>query len=251
VAPATVTQGRVALQPAVERLLALGYGLTYDAIVRGFAPYEALIDEVVALVGGGLPPHAVPRILDVSCGTGTVAERLARRGWTVVALDAVAHLVAVARRRHRDSGLSISFHHADVARDPVPGGGSFDVLVSMHTLYWHPDPTALLEACRSALKPGGQALFLTYARPARVWQTFADLRRRRGWAEACRALRWLLPTAVFDLFRGIEPRYLSRAEFEATLGAAGFEVLEVRETFLAGISLLASARVATVPAPTP
>jgi SAM-dependent methyltransferase len=113
----------------------------------------------------------------------------------------------------------------------------------MHTLYWHSDPAALLEGCRRALRPGGHALFLTYARPARVLRTFADLRKRRGWVEACRALRWLIPTALFDLFRGVDPRYLSRVEFETALRAAGFEVLETRETFLAGISLLAWTRV--------
>jgi SAM-dependent methyltransferase len=240
----TATEARVGIQPAVERLIAVGYGLTYDAIVRGFPPYESLIDEVATLVARGAAPGppAATRVLDVSCGIGTVAERLARRGWTVVALDAIGHLVDVARRHHRDSGLSLSFHHVDLARDPVPGGGSFDVLVSMHTLYWHPDPAALLAACQRALTPGGHALFLTYARPAHVLRTFADLRRRRGWGEAWRALRWLLPTALFDLFRSVDPRYLSRAEFEVALRRAGFEVLETRETFLAGISLLAWTR---------
>lgn len=234
----------VTIQPAVERLLAIGYGLTYDAIVRGFPPYEALVDEVVALVARGAGPGlpGATRVLDVSCGIGTVAERLARRGWSVVALDAIAHLVDVARRHHRDSGLSLSFHHADLAREPAPGAGSYDVLVSMHTLYWHPEPGRLLVACREALKPGGHAVFLTYTRPAHVGRTFADLRRARGWSAACRALRWLLPTAVFDAFRGVEPRYLKRPQFEGLLHEAGFEILELRETFLAGISLLAWAR---------
>jgi SAM-dependent methyltransferase len=234
----------MSIQPALERVIAIGYGLTYDAIVRGFEPYEALIDEVVALVARGATPGApaATRVLDVSCGIGTVATRLARRGWTVVALDAVAHLVAVARRHHRDSGLSLSFHHADVARDPLPTVGAFDVLVSMHTLYWHPDPAALLAACRRALKPGGHAVFLTYERPARVLRTFAEVRRQRGWWEALRALRWLVPTALFDLFRGVDPRYLKRVEFDGALRAAGFEILERRDTFLAGISLLAWAR---------
>jgi SAM-dependent methyltransferase len=229
----------MSIQPALERVIAIGYGLTYDAIVRGFEPYEALIDEVVALVARGATPGApaATRVLDVSCGIGTVATRLARRGWTVVALDAVAHLVAVARRHHRDSGLSLSFHHADVARDPLPTVGAFDVLVSMHTLYWHPDPAALLAACRRALKPGGHAVFLTYERPARVLRTFAEVRRQR-------ALRWLVPTALFDLFRGVDPRYLKRVEFDGALRAAGFEILERRDTFLAGISLLAWARTA-------
>ena len=239
----SMSEGMTA-QPPIERMIAVGYGLTYDAIVRGFAPYEALLDEIVALVSHAATPGpaSATRVLDVSCGIGTVAERLARRGWSVVALDPIEHLVDVARRTHRDSGLSLSFHHADVAKDSVPGGGTFDVLVSMHTLYWHPDPVALLTACRRALRPGGHAVFLTYERPAHVARTFSDVRARSGWLEAMRALRWLLPTAIFDFFRNVKPRYLSRAEFTAALGTAGFEVLETRETFLAGISLLAWTR---------
>jgi SAM-dependent methyltransferase len=230
----------MSIQPAVERLIAVGYGLTYDAIVRGFPPYEALVDDVVALVARGAQPGAptATRVLDVSCGIGTVAARLARRGWTVVGLDAVAHLIDVARRHHRDPELSLTFHHADVARDPVPASGSYDVLVSMHTLYWHPDPVALLAACRRALKPGGHAVFLTYERPARVLRTFAELRRCQGSWEAIRALRWLAPTALFELLRGAKPRFLRRDLFDTVLRDAGFEVLEGRQTFLAGISLL-------------
>ena len=239
---------RVAAQPKIERLIAVGYGLTYDAIVRGFGPYEALLDEIVALVGrgAGAGPPTATRVLDVSCGIGTVAERLARRGWSVVALDPVEHLVAVARRNHRDSGLSLSFHHLDAATGALPGAGTFDVVLSMHTLYWHPDPQALLSACRHALRPGGHALFLTYARPAHVARTFAEVRARWGWLEAVRALRWLVPTALFELFRNVQPRYLSREEFTAALASAGFEVLETRETFLAGISLLAWTRATAV-----
>ena len=236
---------RLAIQPALERAIAIGYGLTYDAIVRRFAPYQALIDEVATLVASGARPGApaATRVLDVSCGIGTVAARLAQRGWSVVGLDAIAHLVAVARRHHRDSGLSLSFHHLDVARDILPGAGTFDVLVSMHTLYWHPDPQALLAGCRRALHPGGHALFLTYTRPARVRRTFDELCQHAGLFEALRALRWLLPTALFDLLRNVRPRYLSDEQFTGALRAAGFEVIETRETFLAGISLLAWARV--------
>ena len=231
-------------QAPIERLVAVGYGLTYDAIVRGFAPYEALLEEIEALIGRAATPGPAggTRVLDVSCGIGTVAQRLARRGWSVVAVDPIEHLVSVARKHHRDSGLSLSFHHADAARDPVPGAGTFDVLVSMHTLYWHPDPAALLAACRRALRPGGHAVFLTYERPAHVRRTFAEVRAQRGWSAAVRALRWLLPTALFDFFRSVKPRYLSRAQFAEALSAAGFEVLETRETFLAGISLLAWTR---------
>ena len=129
--------------------------------------------------------------------------------------------------------------HLDVARDPPPGAETFDALVSMHTLYWHLAPRALLDGCRRALKPGGHAVFLTYSRPARVGRTFREVWKREGCASALRALRWLVPTALFEMLRDFEPRYLTRDEFHAALAGAGFEILESRETFLAGISLLA------------
>lgn len=227
----------------LDRLVAVAYGLGYDAVVRGFPPYQALLDEVVTCVArasGGAPPHDV-KVLDIACGTGTVAARLAREGYRVVALDTVEHLVAVARRRYGESG-TIAFHNLDLAQHPVPEAGMFDVVVSMHTLYWHPDPRGVLEACRSALRPGGHGLFLTYARPAHVARTFAVIRAEQGLAGAVRALRWLLPTAVFEAVRHYEPRYMRRDEFHRTLAQAGLEILELRETFLAGLSLLALTR---------
>jgi SAM-dependent methyltransferase len=233
---------------ALERLVAVGYGLTYDAIVRGFPPYQALLDEVASYVGrsGRAGSSRGPvKVLDVSCGTGTVAARLARDGYAVVALDVVEHLVAVARRRY-GSASNVAFHHLDVARDPIPGAGSFDTLVSMHTLYWHPNPLGVLKACRRALKAGGHGVFLTYARPARVGRTFRQLRARQGFGAAARALRWLLPTAAFEMFRQYQPQYFGRDEFERLLARAGFEVLEVRTTFLAELSLLAWVRARNV-----
>ena len=235
----------MAIRRVIERLVAAGYGLTYDAVVRGFRPYEALLDEVAGFLARSAPAsgRGSTKVLDVACGSGTVAFRLAREGYAVVGLDAVEHLVEVARKRGRpQAGPAPVFHHLDVARDPLPGAGTFEALVSMHTLYWHPAPKALLDGCRRALKPGGHAVILTYSRPARVGQTFKEVRARDGLGSALRALRWLVPTALFEMLRGFEPHYLSREEFHAALAGAGFEVLESRETFLAGISLLAWVR---------
>lgn len=228
-------------QDAVERLVARAYGFAYDAIVTGFAPYEALIDEIAAFVAGATPaaPGRPVRVLDVACGTGTLAHRLARPGYSVVGLDVVSHLVDIARAREAGNVADLEFHHADIAHDAVPGGGSFDVLVSMHTLYWHPEPDALLRACRRALRPGGHALFLTYTRPALVVATFRRLWVEGGPGRAIDGLRWLLPTAAFERFRHDRPRYFGQDEFHDRLRGAGFDILASRQTFLSGISLLA------------
>jgi hypothetical protein len=47
---------------------------------------------------------------------------------------------------------------------------------------------------------------------------------------------------AFEFFRESEHRYLSATEFHETLGHAGFEVLEARQTFLSGLSCLAWCR---------
>lgn len=235
------------VQRTVERLIALGYAFCYDAVVRGFRPYEAMLDEIVRLIerSRAAGSTAPVRVLDVSCGVGTAAARLARAGHAVVGIDAVERLVAVARASGRAGGGRVSFHHVDVAGDPIPGRGTYDVVVSMHTLYWHPQPEAVLQACRRALKPGGHGVFLTYARPAHIVQTFREVRAAEGLAAGIRALRWLVPTAIFEALRACEHRYLSEDEFHAALARAGFEVLESRQTFLAGLSRLAWARART------
>ena len=239
------TGGPRALMHATERLVAKSYGLMYDAVVSGFPPYEALLDQVFAYVERSAPVGAGatrPTVLDVSCGVGTVAARLAARGYAVTGADSVGHLVDVARRRHGDRPGSPRFENVDVAAASVAGAGTFDVVLSMHTLYWHPRPDAVLTACRRMLKPGGHAVFLTYARPARVVRTFADVHAHSGLVPAMRSLRWLVPTAVFEMLRHVDRRYLTEADFLAGLRAAAFEILESRETFLAGISRLAWVR---------
>jgi len=115
----------------------------------------------------------------------------------------------------------------------------------MHTLYWHDQPHALLEGCRRALRPGGHAIFLTYGRPASVVKTFGEVRGREGWGAALHALRWLVPTVLFETARDCKHRYYGESEFHATLEAAGFEVLEGHRSFLAGLSHIAWVRVPT------
>jgi 2-polyprenyl-3-methyl-5-hydroxy-6-metoxy-1,4-benzoquinol methylase len=233
---------RHSVRAATERMIAVGYGLTYDAVVSGFPPYERLLEEVIALVARSAPAGASSSVIDVSCGTGTVAARLAAVGYRVTGVDAVGHLVDVARERWGCRGLALTFEHRDVASEPPPSEGTFDVVLSMHTLYWHPQPDALLAACRRALKPGGHAILLTYGRPAHVLSTLREVRSQRNSLEALRALRWLLPTAVFETLRHVDRRYLSETDFRTAVTAAGFEILDIRNTFLAGISRLAWTR---------
>jgi SAM-dependent methyltransferase len=233
----------MAMAEVMDRLVAAGYGLAYDAVVTGFPPYESLLDQIADRVGRSVPAgvdRRTIRVLDVACGTGTLARRLARDGYTVVGLDPVAHLVEVARRY----SPGITFHHRDIARDSVPDGGCYDVLVSLHTLYWHPEPGGLLAGCRRALTRGGHGVFLTYTRPPRVARTFRDVAHDTGLGDGLSALRWLVPTAAFEMLRSCERRYLSVVEFHARLAQGGFELLSSAPAFLGGVSQMAWVRAA-------
>jgi SAM-dependent methyltransferase len=230
----------------MDSLAAVGYGLAYDAVVRAFRPYTQLLDEIVERINRARPSAVARdeiRILDVACGTGTLARRLAHEGYDVVGLDGVGRLVEIARGTplSRLDGKVI-FHHLDVAQAAVPQAGRYDVLVSLHTLYWHPEPGRFLAGCRRALARGGHALFLTYARPPHVLSTFRDVAGEAGLSDGLRALRWLIPTAAFEALRRGERRYLCPEEFHALLRGAGFTVLDVSRTFLGGISLVAWTR---------
>ena len=67
---------------------------------------------------------------------------------------------------------------------------------------------------------------------------------------ALQALLWFVPTALFGRFRDSEPRSTDAAAFHDVLTQAGFELLEAKQTFLAGINLLAGGASLRQPRPT-
>ena len=219
---------------------ALGYAAAYDAVVEGFAPFEALADRIATRLGAVLPPGA--HILDVACGTGTLARRLAARGLRVTGIDAVAPLAAVATRRTPAATAgSLRFGAGDIAREAAEGA-PFDALVSVHTLTWHPSRAAFLAGCRASVHPGAPAVFVAMTRPAAIVPTLRRLAAREGAASALGALRWLVPTAMFERVRNAELYYPSQDELVATLEAAGFDVLAYEPAFVADLSVFVWAR---------
>jgi 2-polyprenyl-3-methyl-5-hydroxy-6-metoxy-1,4-benzoquinol methylase len=238
------TPARPRLRSVLERGIAIGYGQAYDGVVGSFPPHQALLDDIVGYVARSLPPYTDPRsvrVADVACGTGTLAFRLAREGYTVIGFDAVEHLVDVARRRRRRLSVpNAVFHPVDIAGEAAAEWSeTFDVAVSLHTLYWHPSPTRVLAATRRLLKRHGHAVVLNYARAAHVMPTFTQLYVREGLGSAVHALRWLVPTALFEGLRDVRPHYTEGEELRAFLAQAGFHILEAKRAFLADISLLA------------
>lgn len=128
----------------------LAYGGNWDAAVdRQGAALDALVREVV--------PGAND-VLDCSCGIGTQAIGLAKRGYRVVGSDLSEGAIERARREARRLGAAVDFRVADF-RDLGGVPGEFDVVVSCDNAVPHlldkRDVPRALEQMRAKLRPGG------------------------------------------------------------------------------------------------
>jgi ubiquinone/menaquinone biosynthesis C-methylase UbiE len=93
--------------------------------------------------------------LDVGCGTGFLSFELAARGHRVTGIDFAPAMLAEARRKAAERGVSIRFEAGDAERLPF-ADGSFDLVVSRHVLWTLPHPEAAVEEWIRLLRPGGR-----------------------------------------------------------------------------------------------
>jgi SAM-dependent methyltransferase len=109
-------------------------------------------------------------ILEVGCGTGAFAERLAAENPSarVVATDQPARFVELTM------ALGVEAEVADVQHLPYPDA-SFDVVCAMWMLYHVPDLDRGLAEIRRVLRPGGLLVAVTNGD-----EHTADLRREAG-----------------------------------------------------------------------
>lgn len=235
------------LRWGVDRMLSVGYGLVYDYIYEQFPPYQQLQTEVLELVGAGVPAGTLKRdvhVLDIGCGPGNFTFVLAEAGFNAIGLESYAALVEVAREKRRAKRLAnLTFRHGDLADGAGIREASFDEIVSIHSLYVHPQPETLLKEAYRILKPGGHAIFVNHTRQVAQWSTFHEIKRRDGLRPALSSLLWLLPNSIFEAARRrIGPHYWDETQFATNLRATGFTVLQARRTFINGASLLMWAR---------
>jgi len=128
----------------------------YENVVRPFS------DPICWDALEWLKPYVGPkaRILDPSCGPGTMAIELARLfpEGEVVAADLSRGMVEAAHRQSRASRIAnAAFFQADVGNPPEPFIGYFDAIFCCLSFHHYPDGLAAVRAFRNVLGPGGVA----------------------------------------------------------------------------------------------
>jgi SAM-dependent methyltransferase len=123
-------------------------------------------------------------VLDVPCGHGRIANRLAARGARVTGLDADPYFLERARTDASARGVDVEYVQGDMRE--LPWSERFDAVVNWFTSFGYFDDEgnkAWLETVRGTLKPGGRLVIDVHSRdvfmrnrmPAAVFERDDDL----------------------------------------------------------------------------
>lgn len=117
--------------------------------IADFAGYEATLERVQGLLS---KQHDV---LEIGCGTGSTALRLAPFTRNLLATDVSPRMISIARQRlHLQPSRAVCFAVAD-AEAMAPGQATYDAVLAFNVLHLMSDLDAALQQLVRALRPGG------------------------------------------------------------------------------------------------
>lgn len=149
------------------------------------------------------------RVVDVGCGGGILAEAMAARSQEVLGIDLAAKSLGVARLHALETGVgNLSYREVSTEDLAAEQPGAFDVVTCMEMLEHVPDPSAVVRACATLVKPGGWVFFSTLNRNPKSF-LFAIV--------GAEYVLNLLPKGTHEYARFIRPSELARWAREAGL----------------------------------
>lgn len=164
--------------------------------LKNVPAYEAMLADVAARL------KDTDRVLEIGCGTGGTAIRLAPcvAQWT--ATDFSAEMVRIARAK--SAPANVSFDVADAAQ--ALDGGPFDAVCAFNLLHLVDDAPGLLARIHGSLTPGGLLITKTWC--------FSDVSLK---------LRLLFPVLRMIGLFPVATR-LSASQLRQAINDAGFDI---------------------------
>lgn len=153
------------------------------------------------------------KVLDVGCGGGILSESMAVRGADVTAIDMGETPLNVAKLHQHETGVKVDYRQITAEKLANEMPEQFDVVTCLEMLEHVPDPSSIISACSSLVKPGGQIFFSTLNRNPKSY-LFAIV--------GAEYILQMLPKGTHDYSKFIKPSELDRWAREA-----GLNVLEL------------------------
>ncbi|SDE06669.1 class I SAM-dependent methyltransferase [Ruegeria marina] len=173
--------------------------------IRDIPSYEYTLERTASYL------RSDDRVLELGCGTGSTALRLAQNVDEIVATDIAPAMLAVGRRRATEQGVT-NVHLVEATAENPPEG-PFDAVLAFNLLHLVDDLDASLAAIRDRLKPG--ALFIS--------KTFCIAPGRNSFK--LHAIRLILP--LMQLLGKAPPvRFLTEEQLDRAIIRAGFDLVE-------------------------
>jgi 2-polyprenyl-6-hydroxyphenyl methylase/3-demethylubiquinone-9 3-methyltransferase len=156
-----------------------------------------------------IAPLKGKRVLDIGCGGGILADAMARQGAQVLGIDLAGKALKVAQLHALEAGTKgVEYREISAEALAAEQPGSFDVVTCMEMLEHVPDPSSVVRACASLVKPGGHVFFSTINRNAKAF-VFAIV--------GAEYVLSLLPRGTHEYAKFIKPSELARYCREAGL----------------------------------
>ncbi|MCX7243484.1 MAG: bifunctional 2-polyprenyl-6-hydroxyphenol methylase/3-demethylubiquinol 3-O-methyltransferase UbiG, partial [Polaromonas sp.] len=154
-------------------------------------------------------------VLDIGCGGGILADAMARKGAEVLGIDLAGKALKVAQLHALEAQTQgVSYREVSAEALAAEQPESFDVVTCMEMLEHVPDPSSVVRACATLVKPGGHVFFSTINRNAKAF-VFAIV--------GAEYILNLLPRGTHEFAKFIKP-----SELAAYARAAGLDLAHTR-----------------------
>ncbi|WP_296988064.1 class I SAM-dependent methyltransferase [Thalassospira sp. UBA1131] len=147
-------------------------------------------------------------VLEIGCGTGTTALKLAHSVRHLTATDISARMIEIAQGKAKDQATNNVTFSQKTIDDIAQGSERFDVVLGFNILHLLDQPEVAIAALHKVIKPGGMFITKTPCLGEKLWYL--------------KPLIWVMQ----KLGKAPRVHFLNYARLEGMIQSAGFEVIE-------------------------